>query len=125
MHYLLSQAFPVVLRSKYENRQELRVLSRKFSLFLLIILHCLLSATQIRIILQKIREGLFKTICNRILTSLPKDRANNAIEKMETKNGFVKDRVNESNGNVLAQILSRKEELLKGPKSIQHREHKE
>lgn len=125
MHYLLSQAFPVVLRSKYENRQELRVLSRKFSLFLLIILHCLLSATQIRIILQKIREGLCKTICNLILTSLSKDRANNAIEKMETKNGFVKDRVNESNGNVLAQILSRKEELLKGPKSIQHREHKE
>lgn len=26
--------------------------------------------------------------------------------------------MNESNGNVLAQILSRKEELLKGPKSI-------
>lgn len=50
---------------------------------------------------------------------------NNAMEKMETQNGFMKDRVNKSDRNILAQILSWKEELHKGPKSIEHREHKE
>lgn len=69
-HALLSQAFSVIIKSKYENCQELRVLSRSFSLFLSNILHCLLSALQIRIILQKVREGLFKTIHIVSLTSI-------------------------------------------------------
>lgn len=131
MLYLLSQEFPVIIRSKYEDWQELRVLSRSFSLFLSNILYCLLSATH-RIILQKAREGLFKIIHIVSLTSLSKGWTNNAsatrflwvflflwtpghcveyqIEKMKTKNGFVKDRATESNRNFLPQILRWKEE---------------